>query len=440
MTAPVPMRIADVADRSLPRKINFTAHTLAAVHCPPGRRDVHVYDNRTPGLAYRVTENGATAYYFYRRINGRPKRMRIGGREMTIEQARRAVMQLNGRVASGADPAEERRQARLSGTLQQLWDAYLHEHLEPRASARTLATDKSRFTTCFAGWESRQVLSITPTDVRGLHAKLGAERGQVTANRAVQLLRRLYNFAKLGHNPVGRGEVNLFRERSRDRFLQPDELPKLFAALDDSGTSSLVRDFIYLCLFTGARRSNVAAMRDEEINVAAATWKIPAGKSKSGEAMTIPLAPPALAIIRRRMGHASGYVFPGPGASGHFIEPKWTWAQIVQRSGLKDLHIHDLRRSLGSWAAMTGASTLVIGKALGHRDPSSTAVYARLNIDPVRVAVDAATDAMQRAVDVAQRQERRSRSRKRQRAARTPSARNRDRAPGRPRQTAAGPL
>jgi hypothetical protein len=62
--------------------------------------------------------------------------------------------------------------------------------------------------------------------------------------------------------------------------------------------------------------------------------------------------------------------------------------------------IHDLRRSPGFWAAMTGASSLVIGKALGHLDPSSTAIYARLNLDPVRVAVDAATGAMQKVVDV----------------------------------------
>ena len=40
------------------------------------------------------------------------------------------------------------------------------------------------------------------------------------------------------------------------------------------------------------------------------------------------------------------------------------------------------------------ASLAIIGKSLGHLDPATTAIYARLNLDPVRVAVDEATDAM----------------------------------------------
>jgi hypothetical protein len=56
--------------------------------------------------------------------------------------------------------------------------------------------------------------------------------------------------------------------------------------------------------------------------------------------------------------------------------------------------MHDLRRTAGSWAAATGASTLVIGRALGHRTQEATAVYARLGGDPVKKAMDTATTAM----------------------------------------------
>ena len=37
---------------------------------------------------------------------------------------------------------------------------------------------------------------------------------------------------------------------------------------------------------------------------------------------------------------------------------------------------------------------MVIGKSLGHRNVSTTAIYARLNIDPVRASVDSAINAM----------------------------------------------
>ena len=63
-------------------------------------------------------------------------------------------------------------------------------------------------------------------------------------------------------------------------------------------------------------------------------------------------------------------------------------------TGLMDISIHDLRRTLGSWQAATGATTAIIGKSLGHKSQQATAIYERLNIDPVRASVERATDAM----------------------------------------------
>jgi integrase len=68
--------------------------------------------------------------------------------------------------------------------------------------------------------------------------------------------------------------------------------------------------------------------------------------------------------------------------------------RILKEAGIADLRIHDLRRTLGSWQAATGANSYIIGKSLGHRSQQSTAVYARLNLDPVRDSVNKATDAM----------------------------------------------
>jgi hypothetical protein len=36
----------------------------------------------------------------------------------------------------------------------------------------------------------------------------------------------------------------------------------------------------------------------------------------------------------------------------------------------------------------------IIGKALGHLNQNTTAIYARLNLDPVRASVNTATSAM----------------------------------------------
>ena len=67
---------------------------------------------------------------------------------------------------------------------------------------------------------------------------------------------------------------------------------------------------------------------------------------------------------------------------------------IILPTGLMDIRIHDLRRTLGSWQAAMGANSFIIGKSLGHKTQNATAIYARLNLDPVKESVSKATDAM----------------------------------------------
>ena len=114
--------------------------------------------------------------------------------------------------------------------------------------------------------------------------------------------------------------------------------------------------------------------------------------------MEIPLAAKALEILLRRRLATNGtvWVFPSASsASGHIAGPGRSWDDVRARAGLSDLRWHDLRRSLGSWATITGANLPVVGKMLGHGAGSSaTAVYARLNMSPVREAVEKAVNAM----------------------------------------------
>jgi integrase len=64
------------------------------------------------------------------------------------------------------------------------------------------------------------------------------------------------------------------------------------------------------------------------------------------------------------------------------------WRRIRQQAGLNDVRIHDLRRTLGSWLVAAGASLPLIGKALNHSNASTTQIYARLQLDPVRAALE----------------------------------------------------
>ena len=80
--------------------------------------------------------------------------------------------------------------------------------------------------------------------------------------------------------------------------------------------------------------------------------------------------------------------------------PNKRWAALLKRAEVNDLRLHDLRRSLGSWQAATGASLAIIGKTLNHKDTATTAIYARLDLDPVRDAMGKAEAAIMAAATV----------------------------------------
>ena len=192
--------------------------------------------------------------------------------------------------------------------------------------------------------------------------------------------------------------IKKFTEKSRDRFIQGDELPRFFEALGDE-TNETMRDYFLLSLLTGARRSNVLAMEWKDISMGREEWRI--NETKNGTPQTVTLSPEALTVLRdRKPEEPTRFVFPGNGKSGHLAEPKKGWQRVLTRAGIDNLRIHDLRRTLGSWQAKTGASLAIIGKSLNHKNQNTTAIYARLDLDPVRDSVNTATSAMMAAAKV----------------------------------------
>jgi integrase len=68
--------------------------------------------------------------------------------------------------------------------------------------------------------------------------------------------------------------IKKFKEQKRDRFILHDELPKFMEALESEPNRDM-RDFFLMCLYTGARKSNVESMRWEGIDFSINEWRIP---------------------------------------------------------------------------------------------------------------------------------------------------------------------
>lgn len=380
-----------LADRRL-----FTKQYLASLKPRPER--YFIYDTKTPGLQVCVTPSGKKTFYRYGRIEGRPVRLKLGTFPATsIPLARGRCWKATSDIEGGANPHRERKEKRQALTLGKLWDWYLLHHSRPHK--RTSDRDEQRYTAHLSRWRTRALESILRADVQALHKSLHRERGYSVANHTVSLLRHMYVMAHdlgyRGDNPAA--GIKRFKTPERDRFLRADEMPVFFAAINGLRSQD-VRDALLLDLFTGARKSNVLAMHREQIDLAARTWTVPYTRSKNKEPMVIALSEPAIEIISRRLdSHRSPWLFPADSASGHRVELQHALETVRQRSGLKDLRVHDLRRTLGSWQAAAGTSLPIIGKSLGHRSQRSTAIYARLDLGPVRQSVSAAAEAMLKA-------------------------------------------
>ncbi len=76
---------------------------------------MEVYDNKIRGLLIRITSNGTKSFTVYRRVNGKPQRVKLGRYpDMSIEQARRRAQKMLSLMADGIDPVARGRAAKAS--------------------------------------------------------------------------------------------------------------------------------------------------------------------------------------------------------------------------------------------------------------------------------------------------------------------------------------
>lgn len=359
-------------------RINFTKAALDALPNPPQGQRATYLDAKTPGLQIRVTSTGAKTFNVFRRVKGgQPERVTLGRYPaMTIEQARRKAAEVNAAIEGGANPAEAKRALKAEPTFADLFAEYLERHAKPRK--RTWAEDEAQYRQYLEGpFGAKKISAIDRKAIAAWHSALPAKHGisGARANRVKALVSAVFGRAvEWGHLEANPAQaVRNFPAQSRDRFLLADELPRFFQAVGEEPNAA-IRDYILLSLLTGARKSNVLGMRWQDVNLSEGVWRIP--RPKNGTPQNVPLSPDALVILRARReaaGPEAQHVFPGEGKTGHLAEPRKGWLRVLQRAGLEDLRLHDLRRTLGSWQAKTGASLAIIGKSHGSDcgdDPS----------------------------------------------------------------------
>jgi integrase len=382
--------------RKSSKVIRFTKASIESFPLPATGR-VDVWDEFTPSLGIRLSATGSRSFFWLHRDGRKLKRVTIGRYpEVAIDRARREAVRLSGMVADGKRASTRRAAAAEEWTVGELFGWYLETHSKPHK--KTWEKDQRRYEQRLKHWAGRSVSSISREEVQSLHLSINETSGPYAANKILELLGHAFRLAKdvvPGRVPCDdpTARIKRFPRHERERILDDDELGRFLLALEQL-PREITRDAIEMCLWTGARRSNVFSMRWDEISMASKVWTIPKEKFKSGKPCNVPLCDQAMTILRRRKkGSASEWVFPGSGQSGHFCCPREAKARLCKLAGLENFRIHDLRRTLGSRVALIAPNT-VVQKMLGHESISSTRVYTRIATKGVADAMKLATAKM----------------------------------------------
>ena len=323
-------------------KARLTTRTVADAS-PRDRRYI-VWDDELTGFGVRISPSGLRSFIVqYRaREGGRraASRKQVLGHFPALTPARarsrarevlRAVAEPRASGEGGALPIP---------TLRHALEGYLRGR--PTVAANTRSQYRRRFERHAPHWLDRRLDALRREDVERRFLSLSEQAGPGVANSFVKLLGAVYRAACVDHddlrNPVaewkmGGGKLHRLR---RHTIAPPAEvLPRWHRGLE-AGVPAVMRDMVWMGLFTGLRISEVSGLRWEDIDASLGWLRI--RETKSGRPLELPVTRQLRGVLERRReapGADNVWVFPGPAGRGPYANAGEWYARISESAGSK---------------------------------------------------------------------------------------------------------
>jgi integrase len=222
-------------------------------------------------------------------------------------------------------------------------------------------------------WGTRPIGEVADRDIIAALDQL-SRQAPVGANRLHSVLSSMFAWAKgrrlVSANPMADIDRPA-QEQARDRVLSDEELVKVWKAAGKLGHphAGIVR----LLILTGQRRSEIADLRWDEIDLEQRALHLPKERTKNGRAHDVPLAAQALGIIAGlpRVVEAEHVFTIRRKLIGNFSHAK---GDLDELSGVTGWTLHDLRRTVASGLQRLGVRLEVTEAVLNHRSGSTAGI------------------------------------------------------------------
>lgn len=293
--------------------------------CPAGRPMIRLADEK--GMYLEVTVAGGKYWRMKYRHGGKEKRLALGVYPaVSLAQARKARDKAREAMAGGDDPAQLKREAKLTkamgdantfeGVARQWW-AHWRGPKSPRHAdyvLRRLEAD------VFPALGARPVASITAPQLLAMAKGIEARGAVDIAKRSLQTCGQIMRFA-VAHGLIERNPAadvkpsDALKPYKKENYprLDAKEMPELLRKIEAYQGSAYTRLAMKLMALTFVRTGELIAARWAEFDLAAAEWRIPSERMKMRAPHIVPLAPQAVEVLQvlHTISGDRALVFPG---------------------------------------------------------------------------------------------------------------------------------
>lgn len=384
---------------------NFIKHHL---QCPPGKTSVEFTSKDLPGFFVEVTavNPGVGSYRLRHKENGKTRYETIGRTNVIdFADAKAKAKELKSMLALGQDiNKKDKSEDQESLKLSEFWE----QEAKPTALLRKRShrADTGKYNTRVKEeFGEMQLVHIERHHIQSFITRLRQEGlAPATCDRYLAMISGVLRLAcDLGHlrdNPA-KGIPQFNVDNKVENYLSDDDMARLMQVLK-TDENRVVSSMMLFLLTTGARLNEAQMATWDQFDLENRVWRIPATNSKSKRARAVPLNDMAIAALKENTGD-TGYVFRSPRGDGKqpYNNIHKSWYRIRNKAGLPHLRCHDLRHSHASMLINANRSLYEVQRILGHSTPIMTQRYAHLSTKTLQEASNAASDAIQAAMDKA---------------------------------------